>query len=102
MLRFRLSLSRRQSNPSILTAGMFPKFGRTQPPFRSVDGGGEYGGGATSGENTGSIFGFSFPNLASWINGLATLLGGVPHKYGGDEANCVLLLLKFSKSQPPC
>jgi hypothetical protein len=33
---------------------------------------------------------FSFPNLASWINGLATLLGGDPQKNGGgDEDTCV-------------
>lgn len=99
MLRFRLSLSRRQSNPSILTAGLLPKFTRTHPPFRPAEGGGDDGGEA-AGEKRGSSFGFSSPNLASWINGLATLLGGDPQKYGGDEANCVLRL-KFSNPQPP-
>ena len=32
MLQFLRSLSR-QSNPSTLTAGLFPKFALTQPPF---------------------------------------------------------------------
>lgn len=99
MLRFRLSRSRRQSNPSILTAGLLPKFTRPQPPFRPDDGGGDGDGDAAAGERS---FGFSSPNRASWINGLATLLGGDPHKNGGDEANCELLLLKLSNPQPPC
>lgn len=38
MLQLRRSLSR-QSNPSILTAGLFPKLERTQPPFLVEDDG---------------------------------------------------------------
>lgn len=38
MLQFRLSLSR-QSNPSILTAGLFPKFALMHPPFLADDDG---------------------------------------------------------------
>ena len=35
MLQFRRSLSR-QSNPSTLTIGLFPKLDRLQPPFLEV------------------------------------------------------------------
>lgn len=104
MLRLRLSLSRWQSNPSTRTAGLLPKFTRPQLlPFRPAEdvGGDEGVGVATVGEKKECILGFSSPNRASWINGLATLLGGDPQKYGGDEANCVLVLLKFSNPQPP-
>lgn len=78
MLQFLLSLSR-QSNPSTLTAGLLPKLARTKPPFLVDDEGDEDrpdgAGIGDSGENGVS---FSFPNRASWINGLATLLGGDP------------------------
>ena len=69
---------------------MLPKLDRTNPPFlgddddddKSICGG--IGVTGEKGEN------FSFPNLASWINGLATLLGGDPQKNGGgDEDTCV-------------
>lgn len=80
MLQFRLSLSR-QSNPSIRTTGLFPKFPRMQPAFLAEDDGGD---GTDSG-------GFSSPNRASCVNGLETLLGGDPQKNGGDDATCVLL-----------
>jgi len=70
---------------------LLPKLDRTNPPFlgdddddddKSICGG--IGVTGEKGEN------FSFPNLASWINGLATLLGGDPQKNGGgDEDTCV-------------
>lgn len=84
----RLSLSR-QSNPSILTAGLLE---RRNPGFREdegeeEDGIPELGVGIIDcgeiGEN------LSSPNRASWGNGLETLLGGDPQKKGGDEAACV-------------
>lgn len=95
MLQFCLSLSR-QSKPSILTVGLFPKLALTRPPFlEDVDGDNWPDGEAigVKGMN------FSSLNRASWIKGLATLLGGDPHKNGGDEANCVN---DWSTLQPPC
>lgn len=82
MLRFRLSLSR-QSNPSILTAGLLPKFPRTQLPFLADEDDGDKPEGGGMGRNGAN---FSSPNRASCINGLATLLGGDPYKKGGDDA----------------
>jgi len=85
MLEFWRSLLR-QSKPSTLTAaGLRPNFILTHPPLREDDDGDETpeGDGITLGAT------FSSPNRASWINGLADLLGGDPQKYGGDEANCV-------------
>lgn len=81
----------RQSNPSTLTAGLFPKLARTQPPFLEEDDGDKDGpkavGIGDSGENGAKL---SSPNRSSLINGLATLLGGDPQKNGGDEAICAL------------
>lgn len=90
LLQLRRSLSR-QSNPSILTAGLLPKLGRTQPPllpppvtpFLAEEDGDD---GSKTGDK-GVIF--SSPKRESCINGLATLLGGDPQKNGGDDANCV-------------
>ena len=101
MLQFRLSLSR-QSNPSILTAGLSPKLARTQPPFlveEEGDGGRPDGEGTTTHDDGERGEKFSSPNRASWINGLATLLGGDPLKNGGDEDTCGH---DCSKSQSPC
>ena len=99
MLQFRLLSLSRQSNPSILTAGLLPKFALTQPPFLEEDDGDEEtpeGMGIESGE-IGVIF--SSPNRASWIIGLDTRLGGDPLKKGGDEAACVQ---DCSAPYPPC
>lgn len=91
MLQLRLSLSR-QSNPSILTAGLLPKLGRTQPllllppPFLPEEEGEE---GSMAVDDKG--FTLSSTKRESCINGLATLLGGDPQKNGGDDANCVQL-----------
>lgn len=78
MLQFRVSLSR-QSNPSTLTVGLPPKPARTHPPPPFLVDEDEIG---ESGEIGVSI---SLPNRASWINGLATLLGGDPLKNGCGE-----------------
>lgn len=80
MLQFLLSLSR-QSNPSILTAGLLPKLPLTHPPFLPEEEGDDGGG---IGEETSVI---SSLNRASCVNGLATLLGGDPHKNGDGESN---------------
>jgi hypothetical protein len=67
MLQFRLSLSR-QSNPSTLTAGLFPKLARTHPPFLLEDvgdGGRPDWVGITTQEDGESGEKFSSPNLAS-------------------------------------
>jgi hypothetical protein len=93
MLQFRLLSLSRQSNPSTLTAGLFPKFARTQPPFLAVEldvGEDDDEGGGGIGDDIGEK-NLSSPNRASCINGLATLLGGDPQKNGGgDEAmTCV-------------
>lgn len=89
MLQFLLSLSR-QSNPSILTAGLLPKLPLTHPPFlpeEEGDEGGKPNGGGIAEEETDMI---SSRNRASCVNGLATLLGGDPHKNGDGESNtCV-------------
>lgn len=91
MLQLRLSL---QSNPSILTGGLLPKLGRTQPPpappppvFLDEDGESK----SCTGDNGDSVVMIlSSPKRESCINGLATLLGGDPQKNGGDDANtCV-------------
>lgn len=82
MLQLRLSLSR-QSNPSTLTAGLFPKLARTHPPLRVEEGDARGEAGAS-------------PKRASWISGLDTLLGGDPEKNGGDEATA------WSLPKPPC
>jgi hypothetical protein len=87
MLEFWRSLLR-QSNPSTLTsAGLSPNFILTHPPplHAEVDGDDKpEGDGIDSGEIG---VNFSSPNLASWINGLPTLVGGDPQKNGGgDEA----------------
>lgn len=98
MLQLRLSLSR-QSKPSILTAGLLPKFALIRPPpLRVEDGEGASpdGIGMDRGE-TG--VNFSSPKRASWISGLDTLLGGDPQKYGGDEATCGT---DWSALEPPC
>jgi len=90
MLQFRLSLSR-QSNPSTLTAGLFPKLALTHPPFLPEDegdGGRPDWVGITTQEDGESGEKFSSPNLASWIRGLDTLLGGDPQKNGGGDDNC--------------
>lgn len=87
MLQLRLSL---QSNPSILTAGLLPKLGRTQPPpppppppvFLEEDGESESCTGDSG--DTGVMI-FSSPKRESCINGLATLLGGDPQKNGGGD-----------------
>lgn len=87
MLQFRRSLSR-QSNPSILTAGLLPKFALTHPPLILADDGdapNPEGIGIARGETGVTL---SSPNRASWISGLETLLGGDPQKNGGDEATC--------------
>lgn len=107
MLQFRLSLSR-QSNPSTLTAGLLPKLARTHPPFLPED---EGDGGrpdwvGTTTQDDGERGGkFSSPNRASWISGLATLLGGDPQKNGGDEAtgghNCSISQSTSCKSTKP-
>lgn len=91
MLQFRRSLSR-QSNPSILTAGLLPKLALTHPPLILAADEVEVGDPAKP-EGIGIARGeigvtFSSPNRASWISGLDTLLGGDPLKNGGDEATC--------------
>jgi len=101
MLQLRLSLSR-QSNPSTLTAGLLPKLARTHPPFLAEDGGegGRPDGAGTTTHDDGERGEkFSSPNRASWISGLATLLGGDPQKNGGgDEATGGLNNCSVSKS----
>lgn len=90
ILQLRLLSLSRQSNPSILTAGLLPKLARTQdPPFLEEDDGeSDSPGGIERGE-TG--MNFSSPNRSSWISGLDTLLGGDPQKKGGDEATWALV-----------
>lgn len=89
----------RQSNPSILTAGLLPKFGRTQPPCLEDDGEeGKPEVGPAMGESGENGRNFSSPNLSSLISGLDTLLGGDPQKKGGDEAICTQ---DCSAPQPP-
>lgn len=44
--------------------------------------------GIATGDSGDGGMNLSSPNRASWINGLATLLGGDPLKNGGDEATC--------------
>lgn len=94
MLQLRLLSLSRQSNPSILTAGLFPKLDRRHPPFLADEEDGDDddipdGAGlgiidlGDTGEN------LSSPKRASCISGLETLLGGDPLKNGGDEATCV-------------
>jgi hypothetical protein len=39
MLQLRLLSLSKQSNPSILAAGLFPKLARTHPPFREEEDG---------------------------------------------------------------
>jgi len=88
MLQFRLSLSR-QSNPSILTAGLLPKLARTHPPFLAEDegdGGRPDAVGTTTHDCGESGEKVSSPNRASCIKGLLALLGGDPQKNGGEEA----------------
>lgn len=91
MLQLRRSLSR-QSNPSILTAGLLPKLALTHPPLILAVDEVELGD-PVKPEGIGIARGdigvtFSSPNRASWISGLETLLGGDPLKNGGDEATC--------------
>lgn len=65
MLQLRRSLSM-QSNPSTLTAGLFPKLALTQPPFLADDDVGDdrpEGGGI--GASDGNGVSFSSPNRAS-------------------------------------
>lgn len=86
MLEFWRSLLR-QSKPSTLTAaGLSPNFTLVHPPLREDDDGDETpdGDGIDNGER---VMSFSSPNRASWIKGLADLLGGDPQKNGGDEPN---------------
>lgn len=67
MLQFLRSLSR-QSNPSTLTAGLFPKFDRTQPPFLEEEVGDDDrpdGGGVGMGKSGDIGESFSSPNRAS-------------------------------------
>lgn len=82
MLEFWRSLLR-QSNPSTLTAaGLSPKLILTHPPLREAEDGDD----KPDGDEIVGIGGFSSPNRASWIKGLAARTGGEPQKYGGDEA----------------
>lgn len=82
MLEFWQSLLR-QSNPSTLTAaGLSPKLILTHPPLRDAEDGDD----KPDGDEIAGIGGFSSPNRASWINGLAARTGGEPQKYGGEEA----------------
>lgn len=78
----------RQSNPSTLTAaGLSPNFILAHPPLRPDDGDDKPEG---DGIDNGDIgVNLSSPNRASWIIGLATLVGGDPQKNGGDEATWV-------------
>uniref|UniRef100_M1ACW9 Uncharacterized protein n=1 Tax=Solanum tuberosum TaxID=4113 RepID=M1ACW9_SOLTU len=87
MLQLRRSLSR-QSKPSTLTAGLWPKFALlTHPPFLADDVEGDEANPEGIGIARGDIgVTFSSQNRASRINGLDTLLGGDPQKNGGDEA----------------
>lgn len=80
----------RQSNPSILTAGLSRKFARMQLPFREDDDGevDKPEEGPVIGESGENERTFSSPNLSSLISGLDTLPGGDPQKIGGDEAIC--------------
>lgn len=88
MLQFLLSLSR-QSNPSILTAGLLPKLPLTHPPFLPEEEEEGDEGGWPSRVEIGEEE-ISSLNRASCVNGLATLLGGDPHKNGDGESNtCV-------------
>ena len=90
MLEFWRSLLR-QSNPSTLTAaGLSPKFILTQPPLRVEEDGEVKLDGGRNG-NARKEATFSSLNRASWVNGLAALLGGDQQKNGGgEEANCVI------------
>lgn len=85
MLEFWRSLLR-QSNPSTLTvAGLSPKFILAHPALSAADDGdAKPEGGGTGNEDKGLYF--SSPNRASWIKGLAALLGGDPQKKGGEDA----------------
>lgn len=87
MLEFWRSLFR-QSNPSTLTvAGLSPMFILAHPALRADDDGdGKPEGGGTCNEDKG--LSFSSPKRASWIKGLAALLGGDPQKKGGEDAAC--------------
>lgn len=80
----------RQSNPSILSAGLLPKFARMQPPFLEDEDGGEEKPevGPAMGESGENGRTFSSPNLSSLVSGLDTLLGGDPQNNRGDEAIC--------------
>lgn len=93
MLQLRLLSLSRQSNPSILTAGLLPKLERRHPPFLAE-------GEDDTPDDTGLGFVESGKILSSrkrssWIKGLDTLLGGDPLKKGGDEANCAQVLLSL-------
>ncbi|MFS8017787.1 hypothetical protein Hanom_Chr15g01384541 [Helianthus anomalus] len=88
MLQLRLLSLSRQSNPSILTAGLLPKLERLHPPFIGDDCRPDDAGlGTMERGDNGDIF--SSPKRASCVNGLETLLGGDPLKNGGDEATFV-------------
>lgn len=79
MLELR-SLLRWHSNPSTLTAaGLSPNFILAHPPLRAGEDGDD---GVGNGEK---VLNISSLNLASWVNGLAALLGGDPQKIGGGE-----------------
>lgn len=84
----RLSLAKRQSNPSILIAGLLPTFPPTGPTFLSDEGKSDdlpdAGIGITERPETGETL--SSLNRESCTNGLDTLLGGDPLKKGGGEA----------------
>lgn len=75
ILQLLLSLLR-LSKPSILTAGLWLNFIRTQPRAEEdgEDGAQENG------------LKFPLPNCSSWTTGLEALLGGDPQKNGGEEA----------------
>lgn len=64
MLQFRLSLSR-QSNPSILTAGLFPKFALMHPPFLADEDGEDDRPEGTDTKGGEMGLSFSSPNRAS-------------------------------------
>lgn len=90
MLQFLLSLSR-QSNPSILTFGLLPKLPlTTHPPFLPEEEGDDEGGKPNGGGITEETDTISSRNRASCVIGLATLLGGDPHKNGdGESITCL-------------
>lgn len=75
----------RQSKPSTLTAaGLSPNFILMHPPPLQAEDGDDKPEGDRDADKEVS---FSSPNRASWIKGLAVLLGGDPEKNGGEDAN---------------